>query len=384
MSDNTKYRRKTTMRIRNSIFMAAAILSMIPSGAGGAWQGPKLNIVGDNVPVGNILLWIENQSGYTFAYNKSTFDAKRPVTVNAVQADIRDVLDLVFRDSGFAYSVQGNHVILFPKEDAAVSGDTKQQAASVAALPAAMAAVRPQPQVRPQSAANVESENRDTAIIFAESGNTVETPVVEIPEGIAQKAEAGVPAITGPAPEPALVPVAVPALRLPNVPESPRWAVKTNLLFNATTTMNLGVEVRISPKYTIELTGSYNPWSWPDNRKWKSIIVQPEFRYWVFDPFAGHFIGVHMHWAHYNFGNLPFGSLKDNRYQGDLYGAGFSYGYSWYLGKRWALEATLGAGYAYMEYQKFDRTVCGTCFGWESKHYIGVTKLGLNLSFLIK
>lgn len=53
--------------------------------------------------------------------------------------------------------------------------------------------------------------------------------------------------------------------------------------------MNLGLEVRVSPKHTVELSGSCNPWSWNDNRKWKSIPVQPEFRYWICDPFVARY-----------------------------------------------------------------------------------------------
>lgn len=173
-------------------------------------------------------------------------------------------------------------------------------------------------------------------------------------------------------------------LGAPSIPQSPLLAVKTNLLFDVTTTMNFGLELKIAPKWTVELTGSYNPWTWAGNRKFKSVIVQPEFRYWLCDPFSGHFLGAHAHWAHYNFGNLPFGALKNHRYQGDLVGAGISYGYSWYLGRRWALEGTIGVGYAYMDYQTFEGIECGTCFGWNNTHYLGITKLGLSLSFLIK
>lgn len=367
---------------------------MLPTVAAAAWQGPKLNIDGDNVPVGDVLIWIENQSDYTFAYNKSTFDAARPVTVHMVGADIREILDIVFKDSGLAYSIHDKHVILFPKEE--VFGNAKQPAAVAAASATASVSaypVRSNPQPRSGQQADVSAQpaNRNAVTVSAME-NRAAISAAEIQEPDVQEPVAAVPATVPATPETVsasatqFVPAnaAATGLRLANVPVSPRWAVKTNLLLDATTTMNLAVELRVSPKHTIELSGSYNPFSWPDNRKWKSIAVQPEFRYWVFDPFAGHFIGVHMHWAHYNFGNLPFGSLKNNRYQGDLYGAGFSYGYSWYLGKRWALEATVGVGYAYMEYQRFDPEVCGTCFGWESKHYIGITKLGLNLSFLIK
>lgn len=57
-------------------------------------------------------------------------------------------------------------------------------------------------------------------------------------------------------------------------------AVKTNLLYDATTTMNLGVEFGLSPKWTLDVSGNYNPWTFSKNKKWKHWLVQPEARYW--------------------------------------------------------------------------------------------------------
>ena len=44
-------------------------------------------------------------------------------------------------------------------------------------------------------------------------------------------------------------------------------ALKTNALFWATTTPNIGVEVGISHNITIELWGAYNAWKYPDDMK---------------------------------------------------------------------------------------------------------------------
>lgn len=38
-------------------------------------------------------------------------------------------------------------------------------------------------------------------------------------------------------------------------------AVKTNLLYDVTTTLNLGFEFRVVPKWTIDVSGNYNPFS---------------------------------------------------------------------------------------------------------------------------
>ena len=35
--------------------------------------------------------------------------------------------------------------------------------------------------------------------------------------------------------------------------------------------------------------------------------------------------------------------MENYRYQGNLYGAGLSYGYQWLLSNRWSMEAVIGA-----------------------------------------
>ena len=41
-------------------------------------------------------------------------------------------------------------------------------------------------------------------------------------------------------------------------------AVKSNLLYDATTTMNLGLEVALARKWTLDIPVNYNPWKFDD------------------------------------------------------------------------------------------------------------------------
>lgn len=50
-------------------------------------------------------------------------------------------------------------------------------------------------------------------------------------------------------------------------------AVKTNLLYDATTTMNLGVEFGLSPKWTLDVSGNYNPWTFSKNSNFRNTII---------------------------------------------------------------------------------------------------------------
>ena len=57
-------------------------------------------------------------------------------------------------------------------------------------------------------------------------------------------------------------------------------ALKTNLLHDATASVNLGVELGVAPKWTVQLSGSYNGWTVNDMR-WRHALVEPEVRWWA-------------------------------------------------------------------------------------------------------
>ncbi len=167
------------------------------------------------------------------------------------------------------------------------------------------------------------------------------------------------------------------------------WAVKTNLLYDATATVNLGTEIGLSPKWTLDVSGNYNGWNLGNNKKLKHWMVQPEVRYWLCERFNGHFFGAHLMGGQYNVGGIdfPFGmlkTLKDYRYEGDFYGAGIVYGYQWLLGKRWNLEAAIGVGYIGTDNDKYDCPKCGDWLGSSHKNYYGVTKAAISIIYIIK
>lgn len=164
----------------------------------------------------------------------------------------------------------------------------------------------------------------------------------------------------------------------------PEFAVKTNALYWATTTANLGFEVGLSKKLTLDVSGNYNPWEFSDNKQIKHWLVQPELRYWLCERFYGHFFGLHAHYAEANVSNLNIFGLGDYRYQGNIYGAGISYGYQWILNKRWSMEATVGVGYARLNFDKYNCGTCGSKISKEHKNYFGPTKVALSIIYVIK
>lgn len=170
-----------------------------------------------------------------------------------------------------------------------------------------------------------------------------------------------------------------------------KWGVKTNLLYDATTSMNLGFEVGMSEKWTFDMSGNWNPWTFSENKKWKHWFVQPEVRYWTCKRFGGHFVAAHLWGGQYNVGNIAglpdflgthFSELENHRFEGWFVGAGVGYGYAWMLGKHWNLEAELAVGYAYTKYDKALCPRCGEKVGSGKHHYVGPTKAAINLVYL--
>lgn len=171
-------------------------------------------------------------------------------------------------------------------------------------------------------------------------------------------------------------------------------AIKTNILYAASAfTPNLGIEIGLSHRSTLDLTAGYNPWNLNgernDNKKLVHWLGNVEYRYWLCEKFNGHFFGAHALASQYNISqhNLPllFGkNSKEYRHEGWAAGAGISYGYQWILTNHWNIEATIGIGYARMEYDKYECRNCGEKLGSESRNYFGPTKAGVSFIYIIK
>lgn len=130
-------------------------------------------------------------------------------------------------------------------------------------------------------------------------------------------------------------------------------AVKSDLLTGALSSPNFGVEVKLSNRLTLEAGFHYNPFPAGGDKRWKHWFVQPELRYWMCQPFGGHFFGAHLLYGVYNVGGMKiplglFRGVRSSRYEGDFMGLGVSYGIPLY--SRPPLEyrdKPLGVGSAY-------------------------------------
>lgn len=163
-------------------------------------------------------------------------------------------------------------------------------------------------------------------------------------------------------------------------PKLPVFAFKTNLIYDALTTINLSGEVGLGRQTSIDVAASYNPWTYPGGGKMKHWLIQPQFRFWFQERFRGWFVGAEFHYGTYNIGGLSVLGLSNARYQGWFVGGGVTGGFAWKLGGRWNMEAELGFGYARIGYDKYHfGGDCQKHISTGAINYLGPTKIGLSV-----
>jgi hypothetical protein len=181
------------------------------------------------------------------------------------------------------------------------------------------------------------------------------------------------------------------------------FALKINLLYAATMTPNLGLEVGLGEKTSIGIGAGYNNWGnlWDNSvtgpewdeaniykRKFDHLYGKAEFRYWFRHRFEGHFVGANVFGADYEIAELGLGEVFDKTLEqaGFAYGGGVTYGYVLKLGRRWGMEFTLGTGVAVLEHDErkiaiTDGAVTPGKTERIRKTYVGPTSAGINILF---
>lgn len=155
-----------------------------------------------------------------------------------------------------------------------------------------------------------------------------------------------------------------------------KYGVRTNIVGMATGSLNLEASLALSNKWTLHLPVSYNPFVLRDNIKVRHLMVQPGARWWFWHSYAGLFIGAQAIGGKYNI------AVTDYRYQGWAAGMGVSSGYAWMVTSKWNIEAEIGAGGWYSEYDKYQRPLCGEYEGSLKRILYGPTRASISLMFI--
>lgn len=188
------------------------------------------------------------------------------------------------------------------------------------------------------------------------------------------------------------------ATMLATASQAQHFAIKTNLLYDALTTPNLGVEVGLGRKTTAQVFYGINPWEYKHNgevKEAKHWVVMPEVRWWTCSKMNGWFIGVHGMAGQFNaadikvpvpgmfFKGLDVGkTVRDTRVEGKYAGAGITAGYQWILSRHWNLEAEVGAGYDRVWYDNYFCSSCSIKKETGHSNYVGLTKAGICLMYV--
>lgn len=169
------------------------------------------------------------------------------------------------------------------------------------------------------------------------------------------------------------------------------FALKTNLLHDATASFNLSGEYAMATKWTIQLGGSLRLFDAYDVmlNHW---LVRPEVRYWLCESFNGFFVSGYamtgqvnaghlwdLSSIYYRFPNLKNYLLKDAM----VVSAGAGIGYDWILSRHWNLEAAVSLGYMFIQGDEFDLDDLSTPLLEDSIFdYTGPTGLSLSIVYL--
>lgn len=192
------------------------------------------------------------------------------------------------------------------------------------------------------------------------------------------------------------------------------FALRTNLLYDATLSPNLGAEVRLSSAWAAGINVGLNAWDIDKskNKKWRHLLVAPNIRHYFgqkcdtqnhysfeggrmvgvrYDSVtvynSGHYLEFDAIYSHFNVGNtkIPFGiytAIQDRRLQGDLLALGGKYGYAWILARDWRVEAEAGIAIGYAWFKENDCDHCGTYYGKGDRIFL-LPQLGINVVYII-
>lgn len=84
-----------------------------------AQNAKKISIKKEKVSLKEVLTEIEKQTKMSVAYNESQLGADKTISLNVVDVTIEKALDQILKGTGFAYKIQGDHIMIVqePKQE---------------------------------------------------------------------------------------------------------------------------------------------------------------------------------------------------------------------------------------------------------------------------
>lgn len=185
--------------------------------------------------------------------------------------------------------------------------------------------------------------------------------------------------------------IEMPVIVKPEMERHPLFAVKTNLLFDAASALNVEVEIPIGKRWSVAAEYVFPWWLYEKKQKaLESLGGTLEGRYWFGNrdnkaQLTGWFAGVYAGGGYYDI------EWKTKGYQGEFFHAGFSGGYAHSINKngRLRMEYSLGLGYMGTKYRKY-APVMGTDNEWHlvrrkrgTRNWFGPTRAKISLAWML-
>jgi len=356
-----------------------------------------VSINSQEVSYKDIFEQIESQTGYTVGFNQSKFDAYRILTgTSYAETYFEEILADILNESGFSYKIEGKHILIVEESglqtiSGYISNFNSGRPISNALLTWGsnkgirtdldghfiIEHLKPGNYTVNINAPGYHSGSRNVSLIERGEGALLRLNLSEV-----------IPVITTKVVGDTIINTNPPSASITQTPgrmERPYFVIKSNLLYMfGAYTPNLAFEFSLNNRFTIDLQVGYNPFTLSEGRRYNHLLIQPELRYWPTLAFNKHFLGLHMVYVNYDIARIGSTYMKSRIYDGTLFGVGISYGYNYRINRKWALEGTIGLGYANMRYDTYRESITDTEIFKESYDYFGITKLGINITYRIK
>lgn len=181
-----------------------------------------------------------------------------------------------------------------------------------------------------------------------------------------------------PALQPADVPPTEPA------PWRRRLYLKTNAVAWAFLISNIAVEMDVAPHWSVAIPVNYSVWNYfSSTRKYRTLSLYPECRFWPNLNNSGLFVGAHIGMAYYNVAFDGKYRTQDRDGRRPALGGGVSAGLRKAVSRnqRWLLELSIGAGVYSLQHDKFYNYTNGLKAYTEHKTYWGIDQAALSLCY---
>lgn len=156
------------------------------------------------------------------------------------------------------------------------------------------------------------------------------------------------------------------------------YSVSANTAALLTGTADVEASMTLNRNWSLHAGLSVNPWR-IEKFRIQHLMVRPEVRWWLSESYRGLFVGAHTLFSGYHIG-IP--KYMTKKYKGVAWGAGLDVGWAWPISTRWNIEAALGGGWVYADYNILECRNCGEVLGEESRHLFLPTKAGISIVYL--